>query len=114
MALPTVDCFLGIPPEERMRAIYEALLDVVENTGGATGSGNYTSTIDVATASGSIPAGVLGWSITAISGTVTVNGESVPNGLRVGGGGYGGRTSTAAITYTVAAGSAAVAYDTTA
>lgn len=111
MALPTVDCFLGLYPDERWKAIYEALLDVVENTGGASGSGNYTSSYDLAVASGSVPAGVLGWSITAISGTITVQGASLPVGATVNGGGYGGRTSTAAIAYTVTAGSAMVAYD---
>lgn len=114
MALPTVDCFLGIPPEERMRAIYEALLDVVENTGGASGSGQYTSVYDFASVSGSVPAGVLGWSITAVSGTVTVQGDSLPIGGTASGGGYGGRTTTAAIAYTITAGTAMVSYDVSA
>lgn len=114
MALPAIDCFLGLPPEERVRAIYEALLDLVENTGGSTGSGNYTPTYVLATGDGSIPAGVLGWSITAISGTVTVQDQGVPVGLKVSDGGYGGRTSTDAIPYTVSGGSAAVLYSVSA
>lgn len=38
MALPTVDCFLGIPPDERWKAMYEALLDIQSATGGGSGS----------------------------------------------------------------------------
>lgn len=111
MALPTIDCFLGIPPEERVLAIYEALLEVVDNTGGSSSSSTYTSNFENASSDGSIPAGVYGWSITVLSGTATINGGAVPVGARVGGGGYGGRKSTAAISYTITGGNLLVAYD---
>lgn len=74
--------------------------------------GTFTSSAGLVTSSGNIPAGVLGWSVTAVSGTVTVTGgAAIPVGASVGGGGYSGYVTQAAIAYTIAAGSAIVAYD---
>src|SRR5688572_19194672 len=77
----------------------------------ATG-GTFTSATTLATGNGSVAAGVLGWSITAISGTVTVNGASIPVGATVSGGGYNGYVLGTAVPYTVTSGSALVATDT--
>jgi len=112
MALPTCDCVKTQTPNEVQQSIYCALLSLIAASGGDVGSDEYTSAPALVVASGSIPAGVLGWSITAVSGTVTVNGTSLANGNTVRGGGYGGRTLKTAIAYTIAAGSAMVSYDT--
>lgn len=98
-------------PTQLFYFLYCLVYSINEAIGGGTGSDEYTSTFVNATGNGSIPAGVLGWSVTAVSGTVTVGGQSLPNGATVRGGGYGGRTSSAAIAYTVS-GVALVAYDT--
>ena len=108
---PTCDCIGAYPPTLVLQWIYCVLQQINANTGGATPSDQYTSSPGVVTTSGSIPAGVLGWSFTAISGTVTFNGTSVPIGTTLQGGGYEGRTSTTAIPYTISNGSAAVNYD---
>lgn len=110
-ALTTCDCIGSFPPNEVQWQIFCVLQQILVASGGGTGSDQYTSTVDTATVDGSIPAGVLGWSITNVSGTVTVNGEALAVGGSYRGGGYGGRVSTAAISYTVS-GSALVAYDT--
>jgi len=112
MALTSCDCIKEQTPNEVQQSIYCALLTLIEASGGDVGSDQYTSAPALVTASGSIPAGVLGWSITAISGTVTVNGTSLANGNTVRGGGYGGRTLKTAIAYTITAGSAMVSTDT--
>jgi len=112
MALPTCDCVKTQTPNEVQQSIYCALLSLIAASGGDVGSDEYTSAPALVVASGSIPAGVLAWSITAISGTVIVNGTSLANGNTVRGGGYGGRTLKTAIAYTIAAGSALVSYDT--
>jgi len=112
-ALPTCDCVKNQTPNEVQQSIYCALLAVVAATGGDTGSDEYTSNPSVVTASGSFPVGALGWSITALSGTVTINGTTLPVGSTITGGGYGGRTLKTAIAYTIAAASsAAINYDT--
>jgi len=113
MALPTCDCVKTQNPNEVQHSIYCALAALVTASGGEVGNDEYTSTPALVTSSGSIPAGVLGWSITAISGTVTVNGTALAVGNSVRGGGYGGRTLKTSIAYTVAAASSAlVSYDT--
>lgn len=94
--------------------LYCLVYQINENTGGGTAPGagsNYTSVPITATGNGSIPAGVLGWSVTAVSGTVTVNGQALAVGGSFRGGGYGAGVSNAAIDYTVAGGSALVSYD---
>jgi len=88
----------------------EVGLKVIDIAGGS-GASNYTSNIVTATSNGNVPSGVYGWSITAISGTVTVGGQSLPVGASVGGGGYGGATSLTQVAYTVSGGSALISYD---
>ena len=113
MALTTCDCVKTQTPNEVQQSIYCALLALITASGGDTTTDEYTSAPALVASSGSIPAGVLGWSITAISGTVTVNGTALAVGNSVNGGGYGGRTLKTAIAYTVAAASSAlVTYDT--
>ena len=113
MALPTCDCVKTQTPNEVQQSIYCALLSLIAASGGDVGSDEYTSAPALVTSGGSIPAGVLGWSVTAISGTITVNGTALAVGNSVNGGGYGGRTLKTAIAYTVAAASSAlVTYDT--
>lgn len=73
--------------------------------------GLYSSVVVNATGNGSIPAGVLGWSASVMSGTVTVAGVSVPIGATVGGGGYAGYVADAAIAYTVSGGVLVISYD---
>jgi hypothetical protein len=112
-ALTTCDCVKTQTPNEVQQSIYCALLALITASGGDTTTDQYTSAPALVASSGSIPAGVLGWSITAISGTVTVNGTALAVGNSVNGGGYGGRTLKTAIAYTVAAASSAlVTYDT--
>lgn len=110
--IPSCDCIGAFPPEEVQRLIFCVLLSIRAAVGGEAGSDEYTSTFDNVSADGSIPAGVLGWSITVLSGTVTVQGKPLPAGGSTRGGGYGGKTTSAAIPYTVAGGSVLVAYDT--
>ncbi len=74
--------------------------------------GTFGTVIALATTSGTIPAPVLGWSVTAVSGTVTVGGASVPVGASVGGGGYAGYVSANDLAYTISAGSALIVYET--
>tara|TARA_R110000868_G_scaffold17320_1_gene76222 strand:+ start:61 stop:405 length:345 start_codon:yes stop_codon:yes gene_type:complete len=112
MALPTCDCVKTQTPNEVQQSIYCALLSLIAASGGDVGSDEYTSAPALVASSGSIPAGVLGWSITAISGTVTVNGTALAVGNSVRGGGYGGRTLKTAIAYTITSGTALVSYDT--
>lgn len=89
------------------------LESINEAVGGDVGSDQFTSSPQLVTADGTIPAGVLGWSFTAVSGTVTLNGSgTLPLGATLRGGGYGGKTTSAAIAYTITAGSALVTYDT--
>lgn len=109
---PSCECIGAFPPVAVLQWIYCLLQQININTGGDTGSNQYTSSPGLTASSGSVPAGVLGWSITAVSGTVTVNGTSLPVGASVAGGGYDGRTLATAIPYTIAAGSAIVTYDT--
>lgn len=99
-------------PTQLFQFLYCLVYSINEAVGGGTGSDEYTSSFTNATGNGSVPAGVLGWSITAVSGTVTVGGQSLPAGGTVSGGGYGGRVTSAAIAYTVSGGVALVAYDT--
>ena len=89
-----------------------AMFALLRANGGDAASDEYTSTQSLATSSGTIPAGVLSWSISAVSGTVTVGGQALAVGAKLGGGGYGGRTLKTAIAYTISAGSALIAYDT--
>lgn len=72
---------------------------------------SYTPTFRNATASGTIPAGVLGWSVTAISGTIEVLGEALPVGATVTSGGYTGYVTDDAVDYDVTAGVALVVFD---
>jgi len=85
------------------------VIDAGSSVGTAT---QYASTVTNATGDGSIPQGVLGWSVTALSGTVAVEGATLPVGATVGGGGYDSAVSSVTINYTIAAGSALVVYDT--
>lgn len=94
-----------------LREIFCALSSINTAVGGETTNDQFTSTVQNDTDGGSVPTGVLSWSITALSGTVTVQGQSLPVGATVGGGGYTGKTSSAAIPYTVAGGAALVSYD---
>ncbi len=110
---PTCECIGAYPPTLVLQWIYCVLQQINANTGGATPSDQYTSSPGLTTSSGSIPAGVLGWSFTVVSGTVTFNGSgTLPVGATFSGGGYDGRTLGTAIPYTIAAGSAIVTYDT--
>lgn len=80
--------------------------------GPPTASGSFDTTVLEATSSGSVPAGVLSWSITAKSGTITVGGQAMATGETVGGGGYDGYVMASAMAYTVAGGgSCKVVYD---
>lgn len=110
--LPSCACIRHYTIPDKLDAIYGALLGILTAVGGGTTDDQFTSTVDNASASGSIPAGVLGWSVTALTGTVTVAGEALPVGATVSGGGYLGKTTTAAIPYTIAAGTALIVYDT--
>lgn len=102
----------GYTPPQILVFMYCLLYSINENTGAAPpDQGEYTSTFTNATGNGSVPAGVLGWSITAVSGTVTVQTNALPNGATTRGGGYGGKVSSAAIPYTVTGGVALVSYD---
>lgn len=73
--------------------------------------GVFDTTVLEATGNGSVPAGVLSWSVTAKSGTVTVAGQAMAAGETVGGGGYSGFVMNQAVAYTVSGGSAKVVYD---
>lgn len=73
--------------------------------------GTFTSNVALATSSGNIPVGSFGWSATAISGTITVGGASLPVGASVGGGGYTGYTLGTQVAYTVSSGSVLIVYD---
>lgn len=112
--LPSCLCIGSYNPTIVLQWIYCQLLQIAANTGGGgEAGGEFTSTTLNDAASGSIPAGVLAWSASAISGTITVNGAALPVGASVGGGGYVGRVSSAAIPYTVAGGgSVLISYDT--
>lgn len=118
--LPSCLCIGSYNPTLVQQWIYcmllssNALLESInEAVGGETGSDQFASSPQLVTASGSIPAGVLGWSFTVVSGTVTLNGSpTLPVGGSYRGGGYGGKTLSAAIPYTITAGSAMVSYDT--
>lgn len=118
--LPSCLCIGSYNPTIVLQWLYCALIaanatleSINEAVGGETGSDQFTSTPALVTASGSIPAGVLGWSFTVVSGTVTLNGSgTLPVGATFRGGGYGGKTMSAALAYTIAAGSAMVTYDT--
>lgn len=113
MALPTCDCIKEQTPNEVQQSIYCILAAILVASGGDVGSDEYTSNPSVATASGSFPVGALGWSITALTGTVTIGGTTLPAGATITGGGYGGRTLKTAVAYTIAAASsAAINYDT--
>lgn len=89
----------------------ELAVKVIDIGGGGSG-GVFNSTTLAATSNGSIAEGVLSWSITVISGTVTVDGQTIPVGATVGGGGYSGYTLNSAVNYTVTGGTALVNYDT--
>lgn len=119
--LPACTCIGSYNPTTVLQWLYCALLTAnatLESIneavgGGEAGAGEFTSSPALVTASGSIPAGVLGWSFTSVSGTVTLNGSgTLPLGATFRGGGYGGKTMSAAIPYTITAGSALVSYDT--
>lgn len=84
----------------------------VKLVNGGSSGGTFNSTTLNATSSGSIAEGVLSWSITALSGTVTVDGATIPVGASVSGGGYAGYTLNSAINYVITSGSALVNYDT--
>lgn len=101
----------GFTSEQLFRALYCLVYSINQNTGGSPTNDQYISFPITATSSGSIPAGVLGWSITAVSGTVAVNGHALAVGGTFSGGGYNGKVSTSAITYTITAGSALIEYD---
>jgi len=86
---------------------------VIESVIPAGSGATFTSSPALVTASGSIPTGVLGWSFTAVSGTVTLNGSGIlPLGASFRGGGYAGYEMDGAIPYTITTGSALVSYDT--
>jgi hypothetical protein len=111
-AIPTCCEADKFTPTQLFQFLYCLVYSINEAIGGGTASDKYTSSFTHATGNGTVPAGVLGWSVTAVSGTVTVQGQSLPTGATVRGGGYGGRTLTAAIAYTVAGpGVALVTYD---
>jgi len=74
--------------------------------------GRFTSTHLRATGSSTIPAGVLGWSVTAISGTVTVGGVTLDAGASLSGGGYTGYVMSASLAYDATGGVAQIVYDT--
>lgn len=74
--------------------------------------GSFDSTFVRATGAGTVPASTtLGWSITAISGTVTVRGVALAVGATVGGGGYTGYSMASAVAYDASGGVAHVVYD---
>lgn len=78
--------------------------------GGGTSSATFTSTIIEGTGPGSVPAGVLGYSITVLDGPVTVEGVSLLTGASVGDGGYPGFRTANAISFDATGGSALVVY----
>lgn len=118
--LPSCECIGSHSSTIVWQWIYCALMagnvtleSINEAVGGETGSDQFTSSPQLVTADGTIPAGVLGWSFTAVSGTVTLNGSgTLPLGATLRGGGYGGKTLATEIPYTITAGSALVSYDT--
>lgn len=112
MALTSCDCIKEQKPNEVQQSIYCALLAILAASGGDPGTDEYISHPAIVTASGSIPIGTLGWSITALTGVITVGGTTLPIGGTLTGGGYGGRILKTAIAYTVTGGSAAINYDT--
>ncbi len=71
----------------------------------------YSTSLTNTTSTGTIPAGVYGWSVTAISGTVTVDGQTIPVGASVSAGGYGSAVSLSEVNYDASAGNALVIYD---
>lgn len=81
------------------------------SAGSSINPASYTSTTQLVTSSGNIPAGVLSWSFQAVSGTVTINGAALANGTAVSGGGYGGAKLALPIPYTISAGSALLTVD---
>lgn len=86
-------------------------------TGGSNSAGTaakYLSTPLNVTASSSvqIPQGVLAWSVTALSGTITVAGKSLAVGQTLRSGGYVGRVSaTPIVVNSAAASTALIMYD---
>lgn len=98
-------------PTQLFYFLFCLVASINEAVGGDTGSSEYTSVFSLATADGTIPVGALGWSISAVSGTVTVQGSALAVGQSVKGGGYGSKTLKTAIPYTITGGSALVIYD---
>lgn len=85
---------------------------IVDALTGTVATDEYVSTpSSLAGSSFSIVAGALSWSVTVVSGTVTIGGVTWPAGATVKGGGYGRMVSKATITVDATAGSALLLVD---
>jgi hypothetical protein len=92
----------------------EVLLKVSVREGGSSPAAlQYQSNVQIVTADGSIPTGVLSWSVTNIDSTdFEIEGAALPANASVSGGGYGpSATSASALAYTLSNGSALVVFD---
>lgn len=91
----------GIPWSAR-EAQTELLIGALGFAPGVTPTGTYTSTtFSTGGVAGQIPAGVLSWSFTCISGTAVCNGGNMGPGYTFKGGGYNGMTMKTLIPWTL-------------
>lgn len=118
MAQPIVppfgECFTELDDHLLWASIAQSLNILTGGSGGGGGGatpGTFVSNPQIVTASGSIPAGVKSWSFGVISGTVTLNGATIPIGAVVSGGGYAGFTMGSPLAYTITGGSVLLSYD---
>lgn len=89
----------GIPWSAR-EAQTELLVLAQGYAPGVTPTGQFNSVVfSTGSPASTIPAGVLSWSFTCLSGTAVVGSAGLTPGQTVGGGGYGGNTMKAAINW---------------
>lgn len=89
----------------------ELLMRALGYASGVVPTGNYqTTTFTTGGVASNIPAGVLSWSFTCLTGTSTVGSATVAAGQTTGGGGYGGLTLKTAIPWTMS-GTAMITWD---
>lgn len=110
-SISTLGC---IPLTTSDRSATGQISVAVAITGGSPGpatGGEFTTTTTIATGAGTISAGALGFSVTAISGTPTFNGATLPAGATVSGGGYPGYVTEEAISYNASGAQLLVSFD---
>lgn len=99
----------GGQPWTAQETLAEILIDALTGT---VANDEYVSTpTSLAGAGFTIVAGALSWSVTVVSGTVTIGGVTWPAGGTVRGGGYGRLTTKSGIFVDATAGSAVLLVD---